>query len=68
MSRLRQRGRPAVAATWLAPMTPAAVPDRIICTQSRLPCSAVITPPLDLVRRGSGCTPAFFSACCSDVR
>ncbi|CFT95781.1 Uncharacterised protein [Bordetella pertussis] len=28
-----------------------------------MPCSAVITPPLDLVRRGSGCTPAFFSAC-----
>ena len=55
-------------ATWLAPITPDAVPDKIICTHSRLPCSAVITPPFERVSRGSAATWACFNASCNDPR
>ncbi len=40
--------RPA-RATWLAPITPEAVPENTIWMQSVLACSAVMTPPFDLV-------------------
>ncbi|CFN65951.1 Uncharacterised protein [Bordetella pertussis] len=40
------------------------MPDRIICTQLALPCSALITPPLDLVTLRSTGTPLSRSAPC----
>ena len=56
------------ADTGAAADNPAAVPERIIWTQSFLPCSAVMIPPFDLVRRGSAGTPTSLSAFCSEPR
>ena len=67
-SRLIASGQPASLAAKLAPMTPAAVPERIICAHALLPCSALITPPFDLVTSGSAGTPAARSAPCSELR
>ena len=55
-------------ATYAPPITPAAVPDSTICTQSVLPRSARIIPPFDLVTNGSAGTPISLSADCNDVR
>ena len=68
MSRLMVLPKPESFDTKLAPMTPAAVPERIICAQALLPSSALITPPFDFVTRGSAGTPAPARAYCRDVR
>ena len=51
----------------LAPITPDAVPDRIIWIVA-LALLGRMTPPLDFVTFGSAATPAFFSAACSEPR
>ena len=57
MSSVITLGWPASRATQAAPITPDAVPDRTMLTQARLPSSARMMPPLDLVISGSAVTP-----------
>ena len=68
MSRLIAFLRPHMRATWLAPMTPDAVPESSICTEWRLPSSALITPPFDFVMSGAALTPASLRAASSEAR
>ena len=68
MSRLMALATFAALAMNAAPITPDAVPDRIIWMQLPLPCSADITPPLDFVTLSSGTTPTFLSAACREPR
>ena len=67
-SRLMVLPKPESFETKLAPMTPAAVPERIICAQALLPSSALITPPFDFVTMGSAGTPAPARVRCREVR
>ena len=57
-----------IFATWAAPITPAAVPERSACEQSLLARDAVITPPLDFVIMAVAGTPAFESVASSERR
>ena len=68
-SKLIAFGKPANSAIWLAPMTPDAVPDRrASARRPLLPCSALMTPPFDLVTRAGAGTPASPSAACREPR
>ena len=62
MSKPMRRGKPAAAPTARAPTTPAAGPDRIVCTAAALALAAEIDPPFDcmmLRRDRPSCSSSF---------